>query len=216
MQSAAAPKVAEKTREQIVEAAEKIFAERGFQAMTLRTVTKAAEVNLAAVNYHFGSKTNLMRAVIQRRIEPVNAERFRRLEALTTAHAPDPVPLQQIFEALFLPLFEQAAGTEDNDLIFMQMIGRALTEPADFMRKMHKEFFAALSKRFLSELKRTCPHLTEEKLQLRYYLSVSTMLGTIIEQVRLETISDGKLSGKDLDQVCRELTAFVVAGFKQA
>lgn len=216
MSTSTSPKVADKTRGQIVKAAEKIFAERGFQAMTLRAVTEAAQVNLAAVNYHFGSKTNLMRAVIQRRIEPINAARLERLNALLAEHAPAPIPVEQIFEALFRPMFEHASGAKGKDLVFMQMIGRALTEPADFMRKMHKEFLTELSRRFLTELKRSCPGLSERDLQLRFYLSVSTMLGTIAEQVRLENISDGKLSGTDFDVICDELTAFVVAGFKQA
>jgi len=216
MSSSEPPKVADKTRGQIVKAAEKIFAEKGFRAMTLRAVTKAAHVNLAAVNYHFGSKTKLMRAVIRRRIEPINTERLRRLNALIAAHAPSPIPLEDLFNALFRPLFDHATTEKGNDQVFMQMVGRALTEPADFVRNMHKEFFTELSDRFLIELKRSCPELSEQQLQLRFYLAISTMLGTIVEQVRLENISGGKLSGKDLDKLCGELTAFVVAGFKQA
>lgn len=215
MKTSPTPRIADKTRGQIVAAAEKIFAEKGFRAMTLRAVTKAAHVNLAAVNYHFGSKTNLMRAVIERRTLPINAERLQRLDALVARHAPKPVPLEDIFEALFRPLFEHAMTEKGSDHTFMQMVGRALTEPADFIRKMHKEFLTELSRRFLSELKRACPELPERDLQLRFYLSVSCMLGTIAEQVRLENISDGKFSGKDLDKICDELTAFVVAGFKQ-
>lgn len=216
MAKTTSPKIAEKTRGQIVKAAEKIFSEKGFQAMTLRAVTEEAQVNLAAVNYHFGSKTNLMRAVIQRRIEPINCARLERLDALVAEYAPAAVPLEQIFEALFRPMFEQASGSKGKDLVFMQMVGRAVTEPAAFMRRMHKEFFAELARRFLTELKRARPELSEPQLQLRFYLAVSTMLGTIIEQVRLENISDGKFSGKDLDKIADELTAFVVAGFKQA
>ena len=209
-------KAADKTRHQIVQAAEKLFGEKGFRAMTLRDVTKEAKVNLAAVNYHFGSKTNLMRAAIQRRIEPVNEERLERLDASVAQHAPGPVPLKEIFEALFHPLFDHAMSAKGPDRVFIQMIGRALTEPADFMRNMHKEFFVELSKRFMGELKRTCPELSEEAIQLRFFLSTSTMLGTITEQVRLENMSGGKFSGKDLDKICNELTTFVVSGFKQS
>lgn len=95
------------------------------------------------------------------------------------------------------------------------MIGRALAEPADFMRNLHKEFFAELSMRFIREIDRSCPGLSQEDLQYRFFLSVSTMLGTVIEQVRLEGISGGKLDGSNLDKILSELTAYVVAGFKQ-
>lgn len=212
----ASPNAANKTRSRIIQAAEKIFAQKGFRAMTLRDVTQQAGVNLAAVNYHFGSKTNLMRAVIQRRIEPINMERIARLDACVARNAPQAVPLNEIFDALFRPLFDHAMSEKDPDRAFIQMIGRALTEPADFVRTMHKEFFIELSQRFMSELKRSCPELSEEDLQFRFFLSVSTMLGTVTEQIRLENISDGKLNGTDLDKLCSKLTAFVVSGFKQA
>lgn len=215
MQKAVKPPSAQKTLDRIVSAAEKLFAEKGFRAMTLRDVTKEARVNLAAVNYHFGSKINLMHAVIKRRIEPINSERLERLDALIAKHAPDPIPLEDIFEALFRPFFDHAMTTKGPNRAFIQMVGRAMTEPTDFMRDMHKEFFTKLSYRFMVELKRTCPELSDQDLQLRFFLSVSTMLGTITEQARLENISGGKLSGKDFDRICEELTAYVVSGFRQ-
>ena len=207
--------VSEKTRIRILRAAEKIFARGGYRAMTLREVTRGADVNLAAVNYHFGSKTNLMRALIREHFEPINRRRLQLLEEHIAAHAPDPVPLEAIYDALFRPLFTGVESAPVNDTTLMQIIGRALTEPADFMRSLHKEFFAELSQRFMREIQRSCPELSEAQLQYRFFLSISTMIGTLIEQVRLETISGGKLDSTNLDTILQELTAFVVAGFRQ-
>lgn len=206
---------AQQTRRRIIRAAEKLFAENGFRAMTLRAVTREARVNLAAVNYHFGSKINLMRAVIEQRFEPINRERLDWLEAAVVQHGESPVPLETIFEALFRPLFNQMMTARGPDRLLMQMIGRALTEPADFMREMHREFFFELCRRFLSELQRSCPDLAEDDLQMRFFLAVSTMLGTISEQTRLEVMTAGKLTGADLEGMCDALTAYVVAGFRQ-
>lgn len=215
MEKTAKSPSAQKTRDNIISSAEKLFAEKGFRAMTLRDVTKEARANLAAVNYHFGSKMKLMHAVIERRVAPINRERIERLEACIQKHAPSPVPLEAIFESLFRPFFDHAMTARGPDRAFIQMVGRAMTEPADFMRKMHKEFFVDLSIRFMRELKRTCPELSDQDLQLRFFLSVSTMLGTINEQSRLENLSGGKLGGKDLDRICDELTNYVVSGFRQ-
>lgn len=207
--------VSEKTRARILRSAEKIFALGGFRAMTLREVTNEAGVNLAAVNYHFGSKTNLMRALLRERFEPINRQRLQLLDEASALHAPDPVPLEEIYDALFRPLFTGIDSAPVNDNTLMQIIGRALTEPADFMRSIHKEFFAELSQRFMREIHRSCPGLSEADLQYRFFLSVSTMIGTVIEQVRLENISGGKLDGHNLDRILQEMTAFVVAGFRQ-
>lgn len=201
---------AERTRQNIIQSAEKLFAQKGFRAMTLRDVTQDAGVNLASVNYHFGSKSALMHAVMRKHIEPVNRERLIRLDHLIAEYFPAPIPLDKIFDALFRPLFEHAAQGN-----LPQLMSRVMTEPVDFMRNLHKEFFAELSQRFLVELKRCCPQLTEQERQYRFFLSVSTMIGTIIEQGRLENISSGKLHGQNTDIILTQLTAYVVAGFQQ-
>ena len=207
--------VSDKTRQRILKAAGKIFAHGGFRAMTLRQVTQEAGVNLAAVNYHFGSKTNLMRELIHERFEPINQERLDRLAKLVEQHAPSPIPLEAIFDALFRPLFAGLESSHVSDTTLVQIIARMLTEPADFMSHMHKEFFAELSKRFMGEIHRTCPELTKEQLQYRFFLSISTMIGSIAGEVRLEIISGSKLTSTILDRVLAELTAYVVAGFQQ-
>lgn len=207
--------VSDQTRQRILRAAGKIFAQGGYRAMTLREVTREAKVNLAAVNYHFGSKMNLMRALLRDRFEPINQQRLWLLDQQIAEHAPNPVPLEAIYDALFRPLFTGIGSAPVDDTSLMQIIGRALTEPADFMRGLHKEFFAELSQRFIREIQRSCPELSPEQVQYRFFLSVSTMIGTVIEQVRLETISGGKLDGTNLDRILNELTAYVVAGFRQ-
>jgi AcrR family transcriptional regulator len=208
---------AEKTRHDIVRAAEKLFAEKGFRSMTLRDVTREAHVNLAAVNYHFGSKRELMLAVIHARFEPINTERLKRLDGLVAQYSPAPVPLELIFGALFRPLFE---GTHKDGHHghhgLIAVIGRALTEPADFVRTLHKEFFAELSRRFMVELKRSCPGLSDEALQYRFFFTISTMIGTITEKGRLENMSGGKLDSANSERMAEQLIHFAVAGFKQS
>ena len=124
-----------KTRQRILGAAgKKVFARSGYRAMTLRQVTHEAKVNLAAVNYHFGSKLNLMRALMRDRFEPINQQCHQLLDQQIKAHAPDPIPLSIIYDTLFRPLFTGIVSAYDNDTNLMRIIGRALTEPAEFMR----------------------------------------------------------------------------------
>lgn len=201
---------AEKTRRRIIKAAEQLFAEKGFQAMTLREVTCQAGVNLAAVNYHFGSKTALMREVIGAYVIPVNAERIKRLDALCAQQPPHTPPVDHIFDSLIRPLFEHARQSN-----FPQVVGRAMTDPAQFMREMHKEFFIALSIRYMQELQRSCPQLDGETIKYRFYLAVSTMIGSVMDQVRLENLFGCKLEPAKLDKVVDELVQFVAAGFQQ-
>jgi AcrR family transcriptional regulator len=206
----------DKTRNDIIRAAEMLFAQKGFRAMTLRDVTHKAQVNLAAVNYHFGSKKELVLAVIRNRFEPINCERIRRLDELTAAHAPSPIPVDAIFAALICPLFESASSKNDSEQTLIQMIARAITEPANFLRTLHDEFFTELSIRFMTELRRSRPQLPEEVHQYRFFLAISTMIGTIIEQTSLEHFTDGTLDPTNLDKIATHLIAFCVAGYTQA
>ena len=204
----------DKTRAQIIAAAEGLFADKGFRAMTLRDVTRVAKVNLAAVNYHFGSKHDLMREVIGTRIEPINVERLQRLDALIEQHAPKPVPLIDIFDTLFRPLFESDRSKSGPNPALIKMIGRVFSEPADFMRGMHQHFFQELSRRYIVELKRTCPKLSDESLRYRFYLSISTMLGTTINQVILENLSANQSTPPSYEKIVDELIRYAAAGFQ--
>src|SRR3954452_24763831 len=93
----------EATRDRLLDAAERLFAEHGYQATTMRGLTAEAEANIAAVNYHFGCKQSLLEAVVHRALAPVVEERRRRLEAL----GPEP-GVEEILEAIVGPLLDCA------------------------------------------------------------------------------------------------------------
>ncbi|MFT4902218.1 MAG: AcrR family transcriptional regulator [Lentimonas sp.] len=204
------PTTTANTRSRIIRAAEKLFSEKGFQAMTMREVTELAQVNLAAINYHFGSKSALIHEVIGTHVNPINQERRRQLKTLQLHYQAQPIPVELIFDSLMRPLFKHAAKGK-----FPQLVGRAMAEPSKFMQAMHKEFFAELSAQYMQELQRSCPHLNGETVTYRFFLAVSTMIGTIIDQVRWETLFGSKLDRTKLDRVVEELVQFIAAGFKQ-
>src|SRR5947209_14578204 len=91
------------TKARILDAAEALFMEHGFEATSLRALTAAAGVNLAAVNYHFGSKEELFQAVLTRRLDPMNQERLELLTRLEAKFAPLPLSCDRILMALFVP-----------------------------------------------------------------------------------------------------------------
>ena len=98
--------VATPTKDRILDAAERLIAKLGFEATSLRAITAEADVNLAAVNYHFQSKEALIRAVISRRIGPVNVKRLAMLDAVEAAHRDGPLPVGPVIEAFVGPVIE--------------------------------------------------------------------------------------------------------------
>ena len=90
----------------ILDAAECLFATHGVEATSLRAITKEADVNLAAVNYHFGSKDGLVQAIFKRRFEPLNARRMELFDALEAKHQSAPSPVADILRALIAPTID--------------------------------------------------------------------------------------------------------------
>src|SRR5436309_2575270 len=119
------------TKTKILDAAENLFGHNGFEATSLRDITAAAAVNLAAVNYHFQSKDSLIDALIQRRIEPIN----RRRMAMLDEAGPNP-SIEQIVEAFVLPLLEQ------DQTSMATLMGRVLATPDLFVMRVFKKHLA--------------------------------------------------------------------------
>src|ERR1700741_5368588 len=96
------------TKQRILDTAESLFMEHGFEATSLRSITAAASVNLAAVNYHFGSKEELFQTVLTRRLDPMNHGRVGLLTPLEPEAAPRSLSCEKILTALFVPALDLA------------------------------------------------------------------------------------------------------------
>jgi AcrR family transcriptional regulator len=151
---------ADTTRDRLLDAAERLFAEHGFQATTMRTVTTEAAANIAAVNYHFGSKQALLEAVVHRALGPVVEARRLRLEAL-----PAEPTVEEIVDALISPLIERMAEPEGGRML--RLVGRLLVDPDPEMRLLVKAEVHDAEQRPLRLLEQAMPDLPREELWLR-------------------------------------------------
>src|SRR6185503_13572364 len=121
------------TRTRILDAAEELFMQHGFEGTSMRALTTRAGVNLAAVNYHFGSKDALIEAVFRRRLDPMNVERIAELERLEAAGNVSSESIIRAFIGPSLRMVEDAKGGSRN---FIRLLGRTYTEPAKEIRAL--------------------------------------------------------------------------------
>src|SRR3954470_4407752 len=121
------------TKAQVFAAAERLFALNGFQKVSVRDITAEAGVNLASVNYHFGSKDALLFAIFRKRAVELNRERARMLDAARARHDGRP-PVREILEALFAPPLRWSDPSSDR-AISIQFIIRARSEGTPAMRE---------------------------------------------------------------------------------
>ncbi len=166
------------TKEQIISVAERLFAELGFTGTTLRNVVSEAGVNLAAVNYHFGSKENLFRAVVARFARPVVAKELNLLSKLTArAELPS---VEEILTAMLQPSLEILAQDENTRLVRAQFMGRCRTEPEPIQSIAYTEFAPALEP-FLDVLQQVLPEQSRSQLSWKFDLVITALVRVLME-----------------------------------
>ncbi|WP_027346271.1 TetR/AcrR family transcriptional regulator [Hamadaea tsunoensis] len=153
------------TRTQILDAAEHLFAERGFRGTSVRAITDRAGANLAAVAYHFGSKAELLAAVVRRVIEPINAAQTAGLDQLL-ARNPEPT-VTDLVEAFAGPLFDEMPAGDEGGARTSRLIVTILSDPAEEMRNWTGPAEDAIRDRYLAAFRRALPSLPEEELWFR-------------------------------------------------
>ena len=150
------------TRDRILGAAEELFARHGFSGTSLRQVTALADVNIAAVNYHFGSKDNLVNEVFRRRMDAMSRQRLDRLHA---ALAERPGELEPILAAFVEPALDLAQDRQGH--AFIRVIARAYAENNDNLRSFLSDRYGHVQREFARALAARLPRLDKETLYWR-------------------------------------------------
>jgi AcrR family transcriptional regulator len=157
------------TQDQILQAAESLFTKHGFDATTLRQITAAAGVNLAAVNYHFGSKEALLQEVFKHRLRQLNEERLSALDLLEKQAAGKPVKPTKILDAFFGTLLRLGQADPKGGANFLRLLGRTLSEPSDFIRVFLASEYEEVLRRYKEALIKSLPDVPREEILWRFH-----------------------------------------------
>jgi len=166
------------TKARILDAAEDIFIECGYEAMSLRQITSRADVNLAAVNYHFGSKEALIHAMLSRRLDKLNVERLKLLERFD-AQLGDRLTCEHVLGAMFIPALRLSRDTRAGGPAFLRLLGRAYTDPSAFIHDFLNGHYATVAERFFDAFQRALPHLPREELGWRLHFAIGALSGVL-------------------------------------
>ncbi len=202
-----------RTRERILDAAERLFAERGVAGVSLRAIIAEAGVNLASVHYHFGSKDALVNAVVGRYAGPINEQRLARLDELERRYGRRPAPLRRLVAAFVDPVFERAVEP-DRGRNFTRLMGRLLAEPEYFFSRIAPEQFQAVRDRFLAAFRRTLPELPSVEVFWRMMLMVGTLAAALRMGEFGPELSGGCVPPATPDQMRLRLLDFLAAGLR--
>lgn len=180
------------TQINLINAAEQEFAERGYHGASIRDITKSAGANVAAVNYHFGSKESLFIEMIRYRVQPINDLRMELLKQALAENDGEPLPFRKIVDILVRPLVEVylQRSEESTNQHFMRAMGRGLAEESQFMARLYQDVFADLLRTFRNELARSLPDLPDERINTCFAYLGSTISGVMQRQHKAAHVNE--------------------------
>ncbi|HSA90251.1 MAG TPA: TetR family transcriptional regulator [Burkholderiales bacterium] len=198
------------TRTRILDAAEELFMQHGFEGTSMRQLTSRAGVNLAAVNYHFGSKDALIEAVFRRRLDPMNVERIAELDQLESTNCVSAQAVIRAFVQPSLRMIEDARGGGRN---FIRLLGRTYTDPAKGIRALIGQMYAPAMERYKRALQRALPQMPADELVWRMHFMFGTLAYTLAATDTVQLIAGCKPEDRyDARLLEERLTAFLAAG----
>ncbi|MBD9537254.1 TetR/AcrR family transcriptional regulator [Stenotrophomonas sp. ATCM1_4] len=197
------------TKDRILGAAEELFAQHGFAGTSLRQVTSHADVNIAAVNYHFGSKENLVNEVFRRRMDEMTAARLGQLEQ---ARSSQPGDLRAVLAAFVEPALALAQDRQSGGA-FVRVIARAYAEKNDNLRKFLSDHYGHVLREFGKAIGACVPGLSKEELYWRLDFLAGALTYAMADFgliKRPHNISEAAHRSK----AAQELIHFAEAGFR--
>ena len=206
------------TRARILDAAERLFMAHGYDGTSMRQITGEAGVNLAAVNYHFGSKEALIQEVFRRRLNWLNEERMRALDELEATADGQPLKPSQIVDAFFGTMIRMAEDEERGGVIFLRLLGHTLTEPSDFIRAFLAHEYKTVVERYKEALFRSLPDVPKAEIVWRFHFMLGATSYAIAGTDALRLVTDWGIEAEDsedrLDRLLPRLISFLIGGLR--
>lgn len=177
---------AELTKERILNAAERLFSERGIDGVSLREIASAASVQLALISYYFRTKEGLYRAVFHRRIQPISAERTSRLRDLMARKNPPPT-IEEVLDALARPWVE--LRDKRGGVLYTRLVAREVGDPREGSRGIVREMLDPIALEFIAAMEKLLPNHPKSEIHWTYHFFIGGLLLVLLKQERIDRLS---------------------------
>ncbi|MGQ0653502.1 MAG: TetR/AcrR family transcriptional regulator [Betaproteobacteria bacterium] len=204
----------ELVRERILDRAERLFAQRGYHGTSLREVARACGMRQSHVQYHYGSKESLFRAVFERRVLPMNRLRLERLAAAEVRGGrPD---ARAVVRALVEPIVLLSRQGRGGAKLYPQLVAQILNDPQAHARRISREFNDPVARAAIASLKRAVPQISQGDLAWCYVFAVGAMVSAVSGTGRVGQLSGGRADPDDVNRILALLVPFVAGGLRAA
>lgn len=209
--SSAKAKPRKSRKDRIIEVAERLFAKRGFNGVSLREITSEAGVDVALVKYYFDSKQGLFDALLQRRADVLNAERGDALKKVLARS--NPAPVDEIINAFTHPILRKIVSEDESWRAYFGMLAQVNNNP-EWGGKTMSRFFDPLVSRFIDALRDALPDADEADLYWCYHFLSGALTLTFADTRRIDALSGGLCHSSDFEAVHQRMVPFISAGFR--
>ena len=200
------------TKSRILDVAETLFGDQGLERVSVRDITDAAKVNVAAINYHFGSKEDLIAAVFERRLAPLNIARLKLLDEMEAVAGSKPVAVEEIVRAFIQPAVTCCVSSAPaSGSAFARIMGRCLAETRPEVEALLQEQFAPVAARFEKALMKALPKLSRSDVYWRLKFTFGALHHWLLTR---EKFIPKWADRTTVDEQVRKLIAFTAAGFR--
>lgn len=199
-------------KQRILDAAEQLFAEHGYDGVTLRSIATLADVDVALTNYHFGSKNGLFRSVFERRAVVLNDVRTKALDACLATAAPHAPDLEAVIEAYLRPLGDIQSSADDGWRHYLSLVAW-VNSSTEWGNELMTEYFNPFVQRFIEALRQALPNADEQALFWGYQFMSGALTLTFADTRRLDRLSGGVASSAEAAIGYDHMVPFIAAGF---
>jgi AcrR family transcriptional regulator len=204
---------AEQTKEKILNAAERLFSERGIDGVSMREIASAAGVQLALISYYFRTKEGLYRAVFQRRIAPVSTERLSTLRGLMMRKSPPPT-VEEVLEALARPWVE--LRDKRGGLLYTRLIAREVGDPREASRGIVRDLLDPIALEFIGALEKVLPNHPKSEIHWTYHFFIGGLLLVLLKQERIDRLSGRVVDLAHGEQVIEEIVGLFARALRNS
>jgi AcrR family transcriptional regulator len=204
----------QKTRDRILDAAEVLFAKKGFEGVSVRQIMSRAEADVSLAYYHFKSKRDLFDQVMLRRVEHLNGIRLNALEAVEERHPDDAPTVEEIIGAFTNPLLDLLATEHAEWAHYFQLIAQINNSP-EWGGELMTRYFDPLVKRFVEALRVALPDCDDADLYWSYHFLSGALTLTFAETGRIDNLSGGSVKSSDMAAIAERMPEFLAAGFEK-
>lgn len=203
------PKSGPETRERLLNVAQELFANEGINSVSLRRIMEVAQVGASQLNYHFGTKRDLLRTIFSQKLDVLNKERLALLDIAEAS--PGGPSLEKILEAYYLTSFRQFSNPE-KDGNFARLVARVGSESSELASEIAEEFLDGVQRRFVSALQKALPGLDRTEIFWRLHVMMCVSIHTLTNPLRIYRLSGGACDPRDADDMYRSLLPILLAG----